>query len=127
MVLKESLQNFHGYDPAVQFCEPHNDNIGRVGEWSAARRGVASNEALPVRATAFLSATLHTSMRHHPSLFFIFAVVSSVLAQNPKPVADRLVPQNTLFEEQYQSDLLSLPERATAFGGYRYNDNLSDL
>src|SRR5258707_8800693 len=126
MVLKESLQTFHGYDPAVQFCEPHNDNIGCAGEWSAARRGVASNEALPVRAPAFLSATLHTSMRHHPSLFFIVAVVSSVFAQNPKPVADRLAAQNALFEEQYESDLRNSPERATAFGDYRYNDKLGD-
>src|SRR5258708_13465867 len=115
MVLKESLQNFHGYDPAVQFCEPHNDNIGCAGEWSAARRGVASNEALPVRATAFLSATLHTSMRHHPSLFFIVAVVSSVFAQNPKPVPARLPAQNTLFEEQYDPDLPSFPDPPTPF------------
>src|SRR5258708_16199879 len=126
MVLKESLQNFHGYDPAVEFGEPHNDTIGRVGEWSAARRCVARHEALPFRETAFPSATLHTSMRHHPSLFFIVAVVSSVFAQNPKPVADRLAAQNTLFEEQYESDLRSFPERATAFGDYRYNDKLAD-
>src|SRR5258706_14907506 len=126
MVLKESLQNFHGYDPAVQFCEPHNDNIGCAGEWGAAGRGFASNEALPVRATAFGSATLRTSMRHHPSLFFIVAVVSSVFAQNPKPVADRLAAQNALFEEQYESDLRNFPERATAFGDYRYNDKLVD-
>src|SRR5258706_12862329 len=86
----------------------------------------ASNEALPVRATAFSSATLHTSMRHHPSLFFIVAVVSSVFAQNPKPVADRLAAQNALFDEQYESDLRNFPERPTAFGAYRYNDKLAD-
>src|SRR5260221_13753643 len=87
---------------------------------------VASNEPLPVRATAFGSPTLHTSMRHRPRLFFILAVVSSVFAQNPKPVADRLAAQNALFEEQYESDLRNFPERATAFGDYRYNDKLAD-
>jgi uncharacterized protein (DUF885 family) len=44
-----------------------------------------------------------------------------------QPVAARLVAQNTLFEEFYQIDLRSSPERATAVGDYRYNDRLSDL
>jgi uncharacterized protein (DUF885 family) len=47
-------------------------------------------------------------------------------AQNQKPVADRLGAQNVLFEEQYESDLRYFPERATAFGDYRYNDKLAD-
>jgi uncharacterized protein (DUF885 family) len=47
------------------------------------------------------------------------------LAQSIKPVADRLAAQNALFEEQYESDLRNLPERATAFGDYRYNDQLA--
>src|ERR1700759_254332 len=38
----------------------------------------------------------------------------------------RLASQNALFEEVYQSDLKNAPERATAFGDYRYNDQLSD-
>ncbi|HEY1524677.1 MAG TPA: DUF885 domain-containing protein [Candidatus Angelobacter sp.] len=50
----------------------------------------------------------------------------SAFPQNPKPVADRLAAQNSLFEEQYESDLRNAPERATAFGDYRYNDKLSD-
>ncbi|HEY2232308.1 MAG TPA: DUF885 family protein, partial [Candidatus Angelobacter sp.] len=41
-------------------------------------------------------------------------------------MADRLAAQNALFEEQYESDLRNSPERATAFGDYRYNDKLSD-
>ena len=65
-------------------------------------------------------------MRLHQSLFFIVAVVSSLFAQNSKPVADRLAAQNALFEEQYESDLRNFPERATAFGDYRYNDRLAD-
>ena len=65
-------------------------------------------------------------MRLHHSLFLIVAVVSSVIAQNLKPVADRLAAQNAVFEEQYESDLRNFPERATAFGDYRYNDKLAD-
>jgi len=65
-------------------------------------------------------------MRLHQSLFFIAAVAGSVFAQNLKPVADRLAIQNTLFEEQYESDLRNFPERATAFGDYRYNDKLAE-
>lgn len=34
--------------------------------------------------------------------------------------------QNALFEEQYQSDLKAHPERATAYGDYRYNDQLDE-
>jgi uncharacterized protein (DUF885 family) len=41
-------------------------------------------------------------------------------------VDSRLAAQNTLFEELYQADLKNTPERATAFGDYRYNDQLSD-
>src|SRR6266702_8716399 len=43
------------------------------------------------------------------------------------PVECRLAEQNALFEEQYESDLKARPEAATAFGDYRYNDQLSDV
>jgi uncharacterized protein (DUF885 family) len=36
-------------------------------------------------------------------------------------VADRLAQQNALFEEFYQTGLKNNPERATAYGDYRYN------
>jgi uncharacterized protein (DUF885 family) len=65
-------------------------------------------------------------MRLHHSLFFVVAVAGCVFAQNPKPVADRLAAQNALFEEQYESDLRNFPERATAYGDYRYNDKLAE-
>jgi uncharacterized protein (DUF885 family) len=65
-------------------------------------------------------------MRPHLSLFFLLALVGSIFAQNLKPVADRLGAQNALFEEQYESDLRNFPERATAFGDYRYNDKLAE-
>ena len=73
----------------------------------------------------FSSGTLHTPMRSH-TLFFLAAIVGCASAQNLKPVADRVAAQNTLFEEQYESDLRNFPERATAFGDYRYNDKLAD-
>jgi uncharacterized protein (DUF885 family) len=41
-------------------------------------------------------------------------------------VDSRLAAQNALFEELYQADLKNAPERATAYGDYRYNDQLSD-
>jgi uncharacterized protein (DUF885 family) len=65
-------------------------------------------------------------MRPNHILFFIVAAAGFVLAQNVKPVADRVAAQNALFEEQYESDLRNFPERATAFGDYRYNDKLGE-
>ncbi len=41
-------------------------------------------------------------------------------------VESRVAAQNSLFEEYYQSELKAHPERATAFGDYRYNDQLED-
>ena len=51
---------------------------------------------------------------------------SSSFATPMDPVASRLAAQNALFEQQYQSDLKSSPETATAYGDYRYNDRLDD-
>ncbi len=65
-------------------------------------------------------------MRLLQSLFVLAAVAVCTLAQDVKPVADRVATQNALFEEQYESDLRNFPERATAFGDYRYNDKLAE-
>src|ERR1700752_1693811 len=65
------------------------------------------------------------TMRFHPCLFLV-VLTSSLFAQNPKPVADRVAAQNALFEEQYETDLRNFPERATASGDYRYNDKLAE-
>src|ERR1700681_872191 len=65
-------------------------------------------------------------MRPVRILFFLVALAVSAFAQNLKPVADRLAAQNALFDEQYESDLRAFPERATAFGDYRYNDKLGE-
>jgi uncharacterized protein (DUF885 family) len=65
-------------------------------------------------------------MRIQESLLFLLVVAGSAFAQTVKPVADRLAAQNVLFEEQYETDLRNFPERATAFGDYRYNDKLAE-
>jgi uncharacterized protein (DUF885 family) len=65
-------------------------------------------------------------MRSLQPFFPLFLVATSLFAQNPKPVADRLAAQNALFEEQYETDLRNFPERATAYGDYRYNDKLAE-
>ena len=65
-------------------------------------------------------------MRPLHRLFFIIAATGLALGQNPMQVAERLAAQNALFEEQYESDLRNFPERATAFGDYRYNDRLAE-
>ena len=68
-------------------------------------------------------------MRIPKSWFFLIVLLSiRSFAQTPqvKPLADRLAAQNALFDEQYESDLRNFPERATAFGDYRYNDKLAD-
>ena len=65
-------------------------------------------------------------MRLYLSLFFLIILAGSACAQDLKPIADRLAAQNALFDEQYESDLRNFPERATAFGDYRYNDKLAD-
>ena len=58
------------------------------------------------------------------ALLSLFAAIS--LAQNVKPVAERLAAQNALFDERYEWELRNFPERATAYGDYRYNDQLRD-
>jgi len=65
-------------------------------------------------------------MRFSAIVFFVLLASNFFLAQNPSAVADRVAAQNALFDEQYESDLRNFPERATAFGDYRYNDKLSD-
>jgi uncharacterized protein (DUF885 family) len=44
----------------------------------------------------------------------------------PVSVQSRIASQSTLFEEYYQSELVAHPERATAYGDYRYNDRLDE-
>ena len=63
------------------------------------------------------------------SLVLTLLLVASAFTQRQtaKPLSERLAAQNALFDEQYESDLREFPERATAFGDYRYNDRLNDF
>src|SRR5277367_4982483 len=61
------------------------------------------------------------------SLTLAMFFASTALAAPADSVAARLAAQNALFEEQYQSDLTSSPETATAYGDYRYNDQLDNV
>jgi uncharacterized protein (DUF885 family) len=65
-------------------------------------------------------------MRLHHGLLFLIAISGNAFGQNVRPATERLAAQNALFEEQYQSDLRSFPERATSFGDLRYNDKLAE-
>ena len=56
----------------------------------------------------------------------LLTTLAPFLAQQPRTLAERLAAQNALFDEQYESDLRHYPQRATAFGDYRYNDQLND-
>jgi uncharacterized protein (DUF885 family) len=50
----------------------------------------------------------------------------SVASAKSATAEERLSVQNALFDEQYESDLKTHPELATAYGDYRYNDQLND-
>lgn len=54
----------------------------------------------------------------------VLALASSAFAEMAS-VADRVAQQNKLFDEFYETGLKNSPERATAFGDYRYNSLLS--
>jgi len=66
------------------------------------------------------------AMRNYLSLVFFLAAAVSVCSQETKPAADRIAAQNAIFDDYYESELRNFPERATAFGDYRYNDKLDD-
>ncbi|HVO59267.1 MAG TPA: DUF885 domain-containing protein [Dongiaceae bacterium] len=74
-------------------------------------------------------------MRTPKTSFLFVLLISSLLLpaargqQGPaagNSAAERLAAQNALFDEQYENDLKEFPERATAFGDYRYNDKLGE-
>ena len=44
----------------------------------------------------------------------------------PQTVGGTTAAQNALFDDYYENELRNFPERATAFGDYRYNDQLAD-
>src|SRR5215467_14008211 len=56
----------------------------------------------------------------------VLAFLCSAFAETAA-LADRVAKQNVLFEEYYQAFLKNNPERATAFGDYRYNSQLAQV
>ena len=56
----------------------------------------------------------------------LLALSTPLGARSPAPVQERLAQQNALFDEYYETELKNHPEMATAFGDYRYNDQLND-
>src|SRR4051812_18389172 len=66
-------------------------------------------------------------MRNQHILMGLMAWTLCTGALAANSVAARLTAQNALFDEQYEADLKTHPERATAFGDYRYNDQLDDV
>jgi uncharacterized protein (DUF885 family) len=65
-------------------------------------------------------------MRLTPVLLALTLAAWTVSAKTPQSVAERITAQNEVFAQQYESDLRNDPERATAFGDYRYNDKLGE-
>lgn len=65
-------------------------------------------------------------MRRYLAVLLLTTLAPFLSAQQPKTMAERVAAQNALFDEQYESDLRNYPQRATAFGDYRYNDRLND-
>jgi uncharacterized protein (DUF885 family) len=67
----------------------------------------------------------------NPFLAFVLLACACLVggaaaAAKDSSVESRLVRQNALFDEQYESDLKARPELATSYGDYRYNDQLND-
>lgn len=81
------------------------------------------------RSTQKRSALLNAFV-HGCTLSFVLGGCASTAPPEASPksssVEARIAAQNALFEEQYEADLLTHPERASAYGDYRYNDRLDD-
>ena len=69
-------------------------------------------------------------MRKQKLLLALLACVSffgwAAASAKDSSIDSRLAAQNALFDEQYEFDLKAHPELATAYGDYRYNDQLND-
>jgi uncharacterized protein (DUF885 family) len=59
-------------------------------------------------------------------LYLALALCAPLCAKSPGSVQDRVAEQNALFDEYYETELKTHPEMATAYGDYRYNDQLND-
>jgi uncharacterized protein (DUF885 family) len=61
------------------------------------------------------------------TLGLVLATLLAPAFGEAESVADRVAKQNALFEEVYQAGLKNSPERATAYGDYRYNSQLGQV
>jgi uncharacterized protein (DUF885 family) len=61
------------------------------------------------------------------ALFFCSVAGAAASGTAAASIQSRTSAQNDLFEEYYQYELEHHPERATAFGDYRYNDRLDEV
>jgi len=59
------------------------------------------------------------------TLCCVLAACASASA-TPATIDARIAAQNALFEEEYEAALRAHPERATAYGDYRYNERLNE-
>ncbi|HUO19004.1 MAG TPA: DUF885 domain-containing protein [Steroidobacteraceae bacterium] len=67
------------------------------------------------------------TQRSLTNLAYLLAICAiPFAAQASGSVAERVAAQNALFDEYYESELKTHPEMATAYGDYRYNDQLND-
>ena len=60
------------------------------------------------------------------ALLCVPGIHAAAAAPAAQTLEARIAAQNALFDEQWQAGLRNAPERATAIGDYRYNDQLSD-
>ena len=66
----------------------------------------------------------HSSLSLLTCLLLVFCAPLS--AKSAGSVQERVAEQNALFDEYYEAELKAHPEMATAYGDYRYNDQLND-
>ena len=59
-------------------------------------------------------------------LLGLLGIAPAMVAARQAALRERLAAQNALFDEEYESELKTHPELATAHGDYRYNDQLDD-
>jgi uncharacterized protein (DUF885 family) len=57
-------------------------------------------------------------------LLLVFS--APLCAKGAASVEERVAEQNALFDEYYETELKTHPEMASAYGDYRYNDQLND-
>src|SRR5215469_4670589 len=82
---------------------------------------------LKVRRPVLGSPAMKTKLSLTGLLACLFLVLCApVSAKGPGTVQDRVAEQNALFDEYYEEELKTHPQMASAYGDYRYNDQMND-